>query len=100
MCAARASTARLKLSMLHLIAYDIGHPRRLRRVAKICANYGVRMEKSVFECDLTDEQIDRLIEWDQSENKEDTDGKKGNYTLEDSVWGENLLSYFARIVPR
>lgn len=25
--------------------------------------------------DLTDEQIDRLIEWDQSENKEDTDGK-------------------------
>ena len=43
--------------MLHLIAYDIGHPRRLRRVAKICANYGVRMEKSVFECDLTDEQM-------------------------------------------
>lgn len=39
--------------MLHLIAYDIGHPRRLRRVAKICANYGVRMEKSV----LTDEQM-------------------------------------------
>lgn len=25
--------------------------------------------------DLTDEQIDRLIEWGQSENKEDTDGK-------------------------
>ena len=43
--------------MLHLIAYDIGHPRRLRRVAKICADYGVRMEKSVFECDLTDEQM-------------------------------------------
>lgn len=43
--------------MLHLIAYDIGHPRRLRRVAKVCADYGIRMEKSVFECDLTDEQM-------------------------------------------
>ncbi len=43
--------------MLHLVAYDIGHPRRLRRVAKICADYGIRMEKSVFECDLTDEQM-------------------------------------------
>lgn len=43
--------------MLHLVAYDIGNPRRLRRVAKACADYGVRMEKSVFECDLTDEQM-------------------------------------------
>lgn len=25
--------------------------------------------------DLTDEQIDRLIEWDQRENKEEGDGK-------------------------
>lgn len=49
--------------MLHLIAYDIGHPRRLRRVAKICADYGVRMEKSVFECDLTDEQMTQF--WDR-----------------------------------
>lgn len=46
--------------MLHLIAYDIGSPRRLRRVAKACADYGVRMEKSVFECDLTDEQMTEL----------------------------------------
>lgn len=43
--------------MLHLIAYDIGNPRRLRHVAKICADYGIRMEKSVFECDLTNQQM-------------------------------------------
>lgn len=48
--------------MLHLIAYDIGHPRRLRRVAKVCADYGIRMEKSVFECDLTDEQMAQFWE--------------------------------------
>lgn len=48
--------------MLHLIAYDIGHPRRLHRVAKVCADYGIRMEKSVFECDLTDEQMAQFWE--------------------------------------
>lgn len=42
--------------MLHLIAYDIGNPHRLRRVARICEDYGIRMEKSVFECDLEDAQ--------------------------------------------
>ena len=43
--------------MLHLVAYDIGNSHRLRRVSKICEDYGVRMEKSVFECDLTDAQM-------------------------------------------
>lgn len=57
--------------MLHLIAYDIGHPRRLRRVAKICTNYGVRMEKSVFECDLTDEQMAQF--WQQLERVVDVE---------------------------
>lgn len=46
--------------MLHLIAYDIANPKRLRRVAKICADYGIRMEKSVFECDLTDLQMSEM----------------------------------------
>lgn len=43
--------------MLHLVAYDIANPRRLRKVAKICEDYGVRMERSVFECDLDDGQM-------------------------------------------
>ena len=38
--------------MLHLVAYDITSPKRLRLVAKTCEDYGVRVEKSVFECDL------------------------------------------------
>ena len=40
--------------MLHLVAYDIASDRRLRRVAGICEDYGLRVEKSVFECDLKD----------------------------------------------
>lgn len=29
---------------------DVGGPRRLRRVAKICTQYGQRVQYSVFEC--------------------------------------------------
>ena len=46
--------------MLHLVAYDISSPRRLRRVAKICEDFGIRVEYSVFECDLAQEDFERL----------------------------------------
>ena len=41
--------------MLVLIVYDVatsddGGPRRLRRVARACQDYGQRVQKSVFEC--------------------------------------------------
>lgn len=41
--------------MLVLVAYDVrteskGGQRRLRRVAKICEDYGQRVQNSVFEC--------------------------------------------------
>ena len=38
--------------MLHIVAYDITSNRRLRRVARICEDFGIRIEKSVFECEL------------------------------------------------
>lgn len=47
--------------MTRLIAYDVTHPKRLRRVAKVCQDFGVRVEKSVFECDLPDETFDELM---------------------------------------
>ena len=41
--------------MLVLITYDVrtdieGGQKRLRRVARVCENYGQRVQKSVFEC--------------------------------------------------
>ena len=41
--------------MLVLVSYDVsttdpGGPRRLHRVAKLCQNYGQRVQFSVFEC--------------------------------------------------
>ena len=43
--------------MLHLVAYDIRTPKRLRQVAKICEDFGIRVEYSVFECDLSEEHF-------------------------------------------
>jgi CRISPR-associated protein Cas2 len=36
-----------------LVCYDIRNDKRLRRVAGICEGYGLRVQYSVFECDLT-----------------------------------------------
>lgn len=43
--------------MLVLVTYDVNTEqeagkKRLRRVAKVCVNYGQRVQNSVFECDL------------------------------------------------
>ena len=43
--------------MLILVTYDVATVekagrRRLRRVARVCEDYGVRVQKSVFECQV------------------------------------------------
>ena len=43
-----------------LIAYDISEPKRLRRTAKVLKRYGIRIEKSVFTCDLDSVKIKKL----------------------------------------
>lgn len=51
--------------MLVLVTYDINVEdaegrRRLRRVAKHCVNYGIRVQNSVFECQVDAAQLVRL----------------------------------------
>lgn len=48
--------------MMVLITYDVDTisedgNKRLRKVAKVCRDYGVRVQNSVFECKLTDAQF-------------------------------------------
>ncbi|OYT69579.1 MAG: CRISPR-associated endonuclease Cas2 [Armatimonadetes bacterium JP3_11] len=48
-----------------LICYDVDTTtpqgrRRLRKVAKACEAYGQRVQKSVFECRLTENQLNTL----------------------------------------
>jgi CRISPR-associated protein Cas2 len=46
--------------MLTIVAYDIADPRRLVRVARVCEDFGVRVQYSVFECRL---EADRFEEF-------------------------------------
>lgn len=48
--------------MLSLIAYDITDAKRLHKVAKICEDWGVRVQYSVFECRLEAAAFDRFWE--------------------------------------
>jgi len=50
-----------------LITYDVSTEtsagrKRLRRVAKVCLNYGQRVQKSVFECQVNTMEMARLKE--------------------------------------
>ena len=49
-----------------LIAYDVATDtaagrRRLRKVAQLCVAHGQRVQKSVFECELTAAQLEELL---------------------------------------
>ena len=57
--------------MRYLVVYDICDPKRLRRVAKACEDYGFRVQKSVFECEVEDEIFQRL--WNRLVELIDTD---------------------------
>lgn len=43
--------------MLTLVAYDIADQKRLSRVAKTCEDYGVRVQYSIFECRLEEDEF-------------------------------------------
>ncbi len=43
--------------MLTLVAYDITDGKRLHKVARICEDYGVRVQYSVFECHLDEDEF-------------------------------------------
>lgn len=48
--------------MLVLITYDVNSEtpagkKRLNKIAKVCVNYGQRVQNSVFECDLDAAQL-------------------------------------------
>ncbi len=76
--------------MLILITYDVSTvekagQRRLRRVAQACEDYGTRVQKSVFECQVGQKEWvllrDRLL----SEIKPDEDSLRFYFLDEKSV---------------
>lgn len=76
--------------MLILITYDVSTTdkagqRRLRRVARACADYGVRVQKSVFECQVGQAEWALLRDRLLREMKQDEDSLRFYYLDEKAV---------------
>jgi len=59
--------------MLTLVAYDITNAKRLRRVADVCEDFGVRVQYSIFECHLDERGFNALWKALLGEINEDED---------------------------
>lgn len=89
--------------MLTLVAYDICEPRRLSRVARICEDYGGRVQYSLFECrleerDFEDFWLKLLDEIDEGEDrivayKVDARSAKQTLTAGTMVCSEKVVCY-------
>jgi CRISPR-associated protein Cas2 len=76
--------------MLILIAYDVSTvekpgQRRLRRVAQACEDYGVRVQKSVFECQVGQKEWVRLRDRLLKEFNPEEDSLRFYFLQEDSA---------------
>jgi len=76
--------------MLILITYDVSTVekagmRRLRRVARACEDYGVRVQKSVFECQVGQTEWVQLRDRLLSEIKADEDSLRFYFLDEKAV---------------
>ncbi len=59
----------MKRRARYVVAYDIPDDRRRNRVARVLEGYGERVQYSVFECQLTPDQFQKL--WDELKRKVD-----------------------------
>lgn len=47
--------------MFCIVAYDIENDRNRNKIAKILKDYGQRVQKSVFECNMNESMINRML---------------------------------------
>lgn len=89
--------------MLSLVAYDITDPKRLARVARVCEDFGVRVQYSLFECRLEEDEFEDLwlkllYEIDEKEDrlvayKIDAKSAKQTLTAGTMVCSEKVVCY-------
>jgi len=48
------------MSMMLVVCFDVRDKKRLYRVARELGNFGVRVQKSIFECHLQDDELATL----------------------------------------
>lgn len=49
--------------MIALVTYDITDPKRLNGARRFLKEFGLRTQKSVFECDVDDMALQRIRDW-------------------------------------
>jgi len=59
-----------------IVAYDIADPKRLNRIAKIIKDYGIRVQKSIFEVTVDDKRFIEMKTRIEHEIHPDEDGVK------------------------
>lgn len=81
--------------MLVLITYDVDTisetgQKRLRKVAKLCQNYGQRVQNSVFECRLSEAQF--VVLKNKLENSMDHDLDNIRFYFLGNNWNNRIES--------
>ena len=81
--------------MLVLITYDVDTisetgQKRLRKVAKLCQNYGQRVQNSVFECRLSEAQF--VVLKNKLENNMDHDLDNIRFYFLGNNWNNRIES--------
>lgn len=59
-----------------VVAYDIANPRRLHRIAKVMKDYGLRVQKSIYEVEVTPCQFVEMRRRAEAEMVVEEDGVK------------------------
>ncbi len=47
--------------MTYLVCYDICNPKRLVKTAKLLEKFGIRVQYSFFELDISDDMLEKLL---------------------------------------
>jgi len=61
------------IGMFYVISYDVSDDKKRRKLAKYLESYGVRVQYSVFETELNDTQVSKMIRGIQSRIDKSTD---------------------------
>jgi CRISPR-associated protein Cas2 len=86
------------LHMYLVVSYDIHDDKRRNRIHKVLKNFGERIQFSVFECDLTKEQLLRMHHALKRIIKEEDQDSVRFYHLCDSC--QRKIDRIGGIIPR
>lgn len=67
--------------MIYVVSYDITCDRTRRKIAKLLEGYGIRIQYSVFECQLTEKRFKKLYREIFEIMEKDNEGSVRFYSL-------------------